>query len=82
MSSMKEAMDKAGLRVDDAPKSAVPLNTTGIHPVEFKVLIMLEPVQEKLFLILPLYLDLPADALANLVELANDREHGLCRIAA
>ena len=48
MSQMKEAMEKAAkdaeVAYDEAPSSPVPLNPTGINPVEFKVLIMLEPV--------------------------------------
>ena len=51
MNAMKEAMEKAASEAEamfhEAPSSAVPLNPTGINPVEFKVLIMLEPVLEK-----------------------------------
>ena len=46
--AMKEAMAKAAEEAfHEAPSSPVPLNTTGINPVEFKVLIMLEPTPEK-----------------------------------
>ena len=50
--TLKEAMDKARvgaglLPPEESPSSPVPLNPTGIHPVEYKVLIMLEPVKEK-----------------------------------
>jgi co-chaperonin GroES (HSP10) len=51
MSQIKEAMEKAAVEGEaafhEAPSSAVPLNPTGINPVEFKVLIMLDPVQGK-----------------------------------
>lgn len=51
MSVMKEAMDKAAAEAEEAfheaPSSPIPPNPTGINPVEYKVLIMLEPVEEK-----------------------------------